>query len=228
MGIFKRRTSGIRCLRHTMTPGIKIGRYESGLDAVWAWRELAHLLVVERPNYGAGENLVARVYRTVTCPKVLLWSKGESGWRESTDQEIYGLMDTLEKLYSLACLATERAERIEDGEDIPDMLVALPELHDATYTGDPEGRQFVADLVHLLTVGPAGRIHVLANIRSWYFSKAYLPQELLDPFSGLLVLGQPSRLVMERLGLTSAFESPHGRLGDLGDDSFWPLNMRIR
>jgi hypothetical protein len=52
MSIFKRSRSRVRFFRHTTTPGIKIGRYEHGLEAIWAWRERAHLLVVERSSYG--------------------------------------------------------------------------------------------------------------------------------------------------------------------------------
>jgi hypothetical protein len=216
-------------LRHSLTPGIPLGRYESGLEAVWAWRERAHLLVVERYDYGAGENLVARCFRTYDGPKVLLWPKGECGWRKSTDNECFSLLGALDKLFALNSLAAARAIRIEDGEDVPDMLVAIPELHDMTDQKVlvPEDQQFVNDLTHLLKVGRAARIHVMANTRQHVIYPAYLPVEMRNQFSGLLVLGKTGDAVTRQLGLPHPFDRPHGWLGDL-EDGFWSLEVRTR
>lgn len=227
--IFGKKKLGIRLFRHSTTPGIPIGRYESGLEAVWAWREHAHLLVVERSSYGAGENLVARCFRAYKGPKVLLWPKGEGGWRKSTESEAYSLNEAIHALFVLGGLVSERTARIERGEDVPDMLVAVPELHDMTDQKVlvPEDQQFVNDLTHLLKIGQAARIHVMANTRQHVIYPAYLPGETRELFGGLLVLGKTSDGITMQLGLPQAYDRPHGWLGDLGD-GFWPLEVRTR
>jgi hypothetical protein len=229
MSIFKRSRSRVRFFRHTTTPGIKIGRYEHGLEAIWAWRERAHLLVVERSSYGAGENLVATCFRAYKGPKFLLWPKGEGGWRESIENEAYSLNDAIHELYILAGIASHRAEQIERGEDVPGMLVAVPELHDMTGQKNlaPEDQQFVRDLTYLLKIGRAARIHVMANTRQHVIYPAYLPVETRNQFTGLLVLGRTGDAITRQLGLPQSFDQPHARLGDLTDD-FWPLEVRIR
>jgi hypothetical protein len=227
--IFKRSKSKVRFFRHTTTPGLKIGRYESGLEAIWVWEQVPHLLVIERSSYGAGENLVARIFRNFQGPKVLLWPKGECGWRSSTaGNEIFTAGRALLELDALGEQARVRAAQIESGEDVLRMLVAVPELHDMA-DGQPteEDRQFVQALTRLLMVGRAARIHVVANIRQHVIYPAYLPQETRRQFSGLLVLGKTSDAITRQLGLPHPFNRPHGRLGDLGDD-FWPLEVRTR
>lgn len=217
-----------KLFRHTTTPGIKIGRYESGLDAVWAWHQHAHLLVVERENYGAGENLVRDVFRAYDGPKVLLWPKGECNPQKNTGNEIFTLGRAQLELGALADQARVRAEQVERGEDIPHTLVAIPELHDMTDSQpSAEDRQFVQDLTRLLKVGRAGRIHVMASTRQHVIYPAYLPGETREQFGGLLVLGKTSDGITRQLGLPHPFNRPHGRLGDLGD-GFWPLEVRIR
>lgn len=217
--IFKR--SRVRLLRHTVTPGIKVGRYENGLDAVWAWDQLAHLLVVERQEYGAGENFVAGIYRSFQGRKVMLWPKGDCQWRESTDYELYTMGECLDELFALWLVLSDRAGRIKEGEDLPHMLVALPELHDAVDHHGPESRQFAHDLGRLLTHGREGRMHVLANIRQGYIYPAYLPQETRRQ---LLVLGKTTDAVTQQLELPQAFNRPHAHLGDL-EGGFWPLEV---
>ena len=227
-------------LRHSLTPGVPLGRYESGLEAVWAWRERAHLLVVERDNYGAGENLVRLVARKHDGDRVQLDPKV---WR---DEEYHRLADRppwwlvsstscAARVAQLNLDALLRAARIEQGEDVAPMLVTIPELHDVLeLAGLPEdydesevAKGLLNGILRLLQVGPAGRIHVLANVRQGYFYKVHMPHGLLKQFSGLLVLGRTSRTVTEKLSLPQVFSEPHGRLGDLEDD-FWPLEVRLR
>lgn len=226
--------------RHSTTPGIPLGRYESGLEAVWAWQERAHLLVIERDPYGAGENLVrlrARKHegdRVQLDPKVW-WDEEYHGPRDRPPWWLISLSSCATQVARLNLIALERAARIEQGEDIAPMLVTVPELHDildlatlpASYDPSEAGKSLLNGLQHLLQVGRAGRIHVLANIRQGYFYKVHMPQGLLNQFSGLLVLGRTSRTVTEKLSLPRVFSEPHGRLGDLGDD-FWPLEVRLR
>jgi hypothetical protein len=230
---------GIR-LRHSLTPGISLGRYESGLEAVWAWQECAHLLVVERDNYGAGENLVRLVARKYDGDCVQLDPKV---WR---DEEYHGARDRPPWWFvSLTSCATQmarlnldallRAARIEQGEDVAPMLVTIPELHDVLelatlpedYDESEAGKSLLNGLLRLLQVGRAARIHVLVNIRQGYFYKVHMPQGLLKQFSGLLVLGRTSRTVTEKLSLPPVFSEPRGHLGDLGN-GFWPLEVRLR
>lgn len=229
--IFSRRKTlnrlpGVRFFRHTTTPGIKIGRYESGLEAVWAWQQHAHLLVVERENYGAGENLVRQIARTYDGERSQVDPK-EYRFRNHQPWMFMTSAECASELARLGTVAQERAGLIEDGEEIKPMLVTIPELHDVVDRSDHVGKQMVNGLGRLLRFGRAGRVHVLANIRQGYFYKAYLPQELLNQFSAHLVLGKTSRLVTERLDLPYTFDRPHGRLGDLGD-GFWPLEVRRR
>lgn len=240
MEIFKGRRIPFFLFRHTTTPGIRIGRYESGLDAVWAWEERAHLLVVERSSYGAGENLVRLVAREHDGERVQLDPKVGS------DEEYYSsrplppwmFMSTAScatQVARLNLIALERAARIEQGESIAPLLVTVPELHDVleaatwppAYEESEAGAALLRGLMHLLKIARAGRIHVLANIRQGYFYKVHLPTGLLELFSGLLVLGKTDRISTERLGLAHPFDRPHGRLGDL-DGSFWPLEVRRR
>jgi hypothetical protein len=224
---FKKWRSGVPRLRHSTTPGIPLGRYESGLEAVWAWQEHAHLLVIERENYGAGENLVATVFRSFKGPKVLIWPKGDCQWRESKDDELYTMGECLDELFALWIKLSDRVHRIVDGEDLPHMLVALPELHDAVSSDVQEACQFLYDLGRLLKHGREGRMHVMANIRQQYLYRACLPQEVRNQFPGLLVLGETHRFATQVLELPQTFDRPHGRLGDLGD-GFWPLEVRLR
>jgi hypothetical protein len=231
--IFKRSKSKIRFSRHTTAPGLKVGRYESGLEAIWAWEQLPHLLVIERESYGAGENLVrfvARKYdgeRAQLDPKGGRWPRHEP-WMHMTSEECAA------EIARLGTVALERAARIEGGEEIAPMLVTIPELHDildevesrwAPY--DELGKQFMNGLGRLLRVGRAGRVHVLASVRQHKIYPAYLPVETRAQFPGLLVLGKTSDAVTRQLGLPYPFNRPHGRLGDLGDD-FWPLEVRTR
>jgi hypothetical protein len=235
MTLFKR----LRFRRST-APGISLGRYENGLEAVWAWQECAHLLVVERDNYGAGENLVrlvARKYdgdRTQLDPKVW-WDEEYHGARDRPPWWFVSLTSCATQVARLNLIAMERAARIERGEDIPPMLVTVPELHDVLelatlpkdYDESEAGKSLLNGLQRLLQVSRAGRIHVLANIRQGYFYKVHMPQGLLNQFSGLLVLGRTSRTVTKKLSLPQVFSEPCGRLGDLGN-GFWPLEVRLR
>lgn len=221
IGLFRRRT---------VTPGIRIGEYESGLLATWAWERQPHLLVVEHEDYGAGENLVrllARKYdgeRSQLDPKEYRF-RDHQPWMHMTYAECAA------EVARLGSLAEERAMRIEDGEEVAPILVTVPELHDSVdqlNERTPYGRaatQFVNGLRRLLAVGRAGRVHVLANIRQGYIYPAYLPQEMRKQFGGLLVLGKTSDAVTQQLNLPHAFDRPHGRLGDM-EGGFWPLEVR--
>lgn len=223
MGLFRRRT---------VTPGIRIGEYESGLLATWAWERQAHLLVVERDSYGAGENLVRMLASKYDGERVQLDPKGyrfrdHQPWMHMTYEEC------ATKVAQLNLVATLRASQIELGEDVEPMLVTVPELHDSVdllgqrTPSATAAEQFVSGLRRLLTIGRAGRIHVLANIRQGYIYPAYLPQEMRKQFGGLLVLGKTSDAVTQQLNLPRAFDRPHGRLGDM-EGGFWPLEVRIR
>lgn len=227
-------------LRHSMTPGIPLGRYENGLEAVWAWQERAHMLVIERESYGAGENLVRLVARKHDSERIQLdpkvwWDEEYHGAHERPPWWHISLSSCATQVTRLNLIAVERAARIEQGEDIAPMLVTVPELHDilelatlpASYDPSEAGKSLLNGLQRLLQVGRAGRIHVLANIRQGYFYKVHMPQGLLNQFSGFLVLGRTSRIVTEKLMLGPDFDRPHGLLGDLGDD-FWPLEVRLR
>lgn len=219
-------------LRHSSTPGIRLGRYESGLEAVWAWDQLAHLLVVERSSYGAGENLVRLLARLHDGERVQLDPKGG---RTSRHQPwmFMTVAECATQVERLKVMARERADRVAQGETVTPLLVTIPELHDIleaatwppAYEESEAGRALLFGILHLLKIARAGRIHVLANLRQGYFYKAHLPAGLLELFSGLLVLGKTDRISTERLGLPHVFDSPHGRLGDLGD-GFWPLEVR--
>jgi hypothetical protein len=213
------------------TPGVKLGRYENGLDAVWAWGQFAHLLVVERENYGAGENLVRLVAREHDGERIQLDPKGYiprgfKPWMFMT------YMECAAEVARLGTLARERAQRIAEGESIEPMLVTIPELHDVIdILPEPTYRsvatQFMNGLARLLKVGREGRVHVLANVRQHTIYPAYLPVEIRAQFPGLLVLGKTSDAVTRQLGLPHPFDRPHGRLGDL-EGGFWPLEVRRR
>lgn len=236
--IFKRRKSAVRLFRHTSTPGLKIGRYENGLDAIWAWEQCAHLLVVERSSYGAGENLVrlmARKYegeRVQLDPKVL---RDEDYYQRDTRALWWhiSLTSCATQVARLNLIALERAARVEQGENVAPLLVTIPELHDVleaarlpvSWDEGEAGKALLAGIRRLLMVARAGRIRVLANLRQGYFYQAYLPRELLNHFSGRLVLGTTDRITTELLGLPKPFDRPYARLGDL-EDGFWPLEVR--
>lgn len=224
--IFKKSWSKIRLFRHTTTPGIKIGRYESGLDAIWAWEQRAHLLVVERDSYGAGENLVRSIASQHEGEHVQVDPK-EYRFRSHQPWMFMTSAECASELARLGTVAQERAARIEDGEEVEPMLVTIPELHDVVDRSDEVGKQMVNGLGRLLKVGRAGRVHILANIRQGYLYKVHLPQELRNQFTGLLVLGRTSDAITQQLSLPHAFNRPHGLLGDL-DSSFWPLEVRRR
>lgn len=229
--IFKRRRRNARPFARlgSTTPGIRLGRYASGLDAVWAWETRAHLLMVETWDYGAGENLVRRVFRTHIGPKVCLDPKG---YRDDSDPEIAGTMEScLIAFGTLKAGVHERMDAIEAGKNVAHLLVAIPELHDITeflHPKDEVAKQFLIDLAYLLKVGRAARIHVLANTRqggSVY--RLRLPGEIRHQFTGLLVLGKTTDAVTKQLDLPQVFATPHGLLGDL-DEGFWPLEVRRR
>jgi len=220
----------------TSTPGIRLGRYENGLDAVWDWERYAHLLVIERESYGAGENLVRLVAskhdgeRVQLDPKVW-WDEEYHSTRARPPWWLISLSSCATQVARLNLIAVVRAARIEQGEDVAPMLVTIPELHDVLdyvelpSPHDEVGQGLLSGLLRLLQIGPAGRIHVLANIRQGYFYKVHMPEGLLKQFAGLLVLGKTSRTVTEKLSLSQVFSEPHGRLGDLGD-GFWPMEVR--
>jgi hypothetical protein len=223
-----------------MAPGIPLGRYENGLEAVWAWEKHAHLLVIEREDYCAGENLVRLVARKhegdlVQLDPKVWWDEEYHGPRDRPSWWLISLTSCATRVAQLNLIALERAARIEQGEDIAPMLVTIPELHDVlelatlpkSYDESEAGKGLLNGLQRLLRVGRAGRIHVLANIRQGYFYKVHMPQGLLNQFSGLLVLGRTSRTVTEKLSLPQAFSEPHGLLGDL-EDGFLPLEVRTR
>lgn len=224
--IFKRRRDSRPFARlGSTTPGIRLGRYASGLDAVWAWETHAHLLVIERADYGAGENLVRRVFRTHVGPKLCLDPKR---YEDSPDPEICWTMEScIVALGALKARARDRMDAIEAGEDIEHLLVAIPELHDITEfsAGDDYDKQFLIDLIYLLKLARAARIHVLANTRQSSLYALHLPVEIRYQFTGLLVLGKTSDAVTKKLDLPQAFMTPHGRLGDLGE-GFWPMEVR--
>jgi hypothetical protein len=242
MSIFRRKqkTGAVRVFRHTTTPGIKVGRYENGLDAVWAWEQYAHLLVVERSSYGAGENLVRLLAskhdgeRVQLDPKVW-WNEEYHGVRDLPPWWLISLSSCATQVARLNLIATERAARIEQGEDVAPMLVTIPELHDVldlaelprAYDESEAGKGLLNGLQYLLRVGRAGRIRVLASVRQHKIYPAYLPVETRNQFPGLLVLGKTGDAVARQLGLPHSFDRPHGRLGDL-EDGFWPLEVRRR
>lgn len=223
-----------RNLWHSQIPGVEVGRYEHGLKAIWAWRECAHLLVIERQDYGAGENLVRLIARKFKGERVQLDPK-EYLFRNHRPWMFMTTAGCATQVARLNLIALERAAQIEQGADLAPILVTVPELHDilegatlpANWDESEAGKSLLYGLQRLLVVGRAGRVYVLANLRQGYFYKRYLPPGLLNQFSGHLVLGRTGKSVTEQLELPRVFDRPHGRLGDL-TDSFWPLKTRIR